>query len=84
MEYQGGQGLKENRVCKVHQDTMAQTVRRVHPAESLIQCMASVTSTLLEQDAKINASCSAFPHSSYWAFFGDSGTKGKHACPTKI
>ena len=84
MEYQVGQGLKENRVCKVHQDTMVQTVRRVHPAELLTQRMASVTSTLHEQDAKINVSCSAFPHSSYWAFFGDSGTKGKHACPTKI
>jgi len=67
-----------------HKVIMAQTVRRVHLEESLTQCMAYVTSTLHEQDAKMNASCSTFPHSSYWAFFGNAGTKGKHACPAKM
>ena len=86
MEYQGGQGIKEYRVGLhgPHKVIMVQTVRRVHLEESITHCMASVTSTLHEQDAKMNASCSAFPHSSYRAFFGDSGPKGKHACVAKI
>ena len=65
MEYQVGQGLKEYRVCKVHQDTMAQMVKRRNTTNTLHAFMASVTSTLHEQDAEHECFMSCFPHLSH-------------------
>jgi len=55
----GNQGVQGG-FARPHKVIMAQTVRRVHLEESLTHCMASVTSTLHEQDAKMNASCLLF------------------------